>query len=69
VNLDQALDGLTESQRRAVFEPAEAVCVLAGAGSGKTRVLTLRVAAGSGTARLMPITPWSVRLPGRPPVT
>jgi DNA helicase-2/ATP-dependent DNA helicase PcrA len=44
VNLDQALDGLTESQRRAVFEPAEAVCVLAGAGSGKTRVLTLRVA-------------------------
>jgi DNA helicase-2/ATP-dependent DNA helicase PcrA len=44
VNLDQALDGLTESQRLAVYEPAEAVCVLAGAGSGKTRVLTLRVA-------------------------
>jgi DNA helicase-2/ATP-dependent DNA helicase PcrA len=44
MNLDQALDGLTESQRLAVFEPAEAVCVLAGAGSGKTRVLTLRVA-------------------------
>ncbi|HEX3566465.1 MAG TPA: ATP-dependent helicase, partial [Acidimicrobiales bacterium] len=44
MNLDRALDGLTESQRLAVFEPAEAVCVLAGAGSGKTRVLTLRVA-------------------------
>jgi DNA helicase-2/ATP-dependent DNA helicase PcrA len=44
VNLDRALDALTESQRLAVFEPAEAVCVLAGAGSGKTRVLTLRVA-------------------------
>jgi superfamily I DNA/RNA helicase len=44
VNLDRALDSLTESQRLAVYEPAEAVCVLAGAGSGKTRVLTLRVA-------------------------
>ncbi|HWF20799.1 MAG TPA: ATP-dependent helicase [Acidimicrobiales bacterium] len=44
MNLDRVLDGLTESQRLAVFEPAEAVCVLAGAGSGKTRVLTLRVA-------------------------
>ena len=44
MNLDRALDTLTESQRLAVFEPAEAVCVLAGAGSGKTRVLTLRVA-------------------------
>ncbi len=43
-NLDRALDSLTESQRLAVFEPAQAVCVLAGAGSGKTRVLTLRVA-------------------------
>ena len=44
VNLDRALGSLTESQRLAVFEPAQAVCVLAGAGSGKTRVLTLRVA-------------------------
>jgi DNA helicase-2/ATP-dependent DNA helicase PcrA len=44
VNLDQALDGLTESQRLAVYERADTVCVLAGAGSGKTRVLTLRVA-------------------------
>jgi DNA helicase-2/ATP-dependent DNA helicase PcrA len=44
VTLDRALDSLTESQRQAVDEPATAVCVLAGAGSGKTRVLTLRVA-------------------------
>ena len=44
MSLDRALDALTESQHLAVFEPAEAVCVLAGAGSGKTRVLTLRVA-------------------------
>ncbi|MDQ1361715.1 MAG: ATP-dependent helicase UvrD/PcrA, partial [Acidimicrobiaceae bacterium] len=44
VNLDRALGSLTESQRLAVYEPAQAVCVLAGAGSGKTRVLTLRVA-------------------------
>ncbi len=36
--------GLTDEQRRAVDSPAEALAVLAGAGSGKTRVLTLRVA-------------------------
>lgn len=42
--LGAALAGLTEAQRRAVDSPAPALCVLAGAGSGKTRVLTLRVA-------------------------
>ena len=35
---------LTESQRLAVESPASALCIVAGAGSGKTRVLTLRVA-------------------------
>lgn len=35
---------LTAAQRRAVGSPAAALCVIAGAGSGKTRVLTLRVA-------------------------
>jgi DNA helicase-2/ATP-dependent DNA helicase PcrA len=42
--LDRALGTLTPDQRRAVESPAEALAVLAGAGSGKTRVLTLRAA-------------------------
>ena len=36
--------GLTAPQRRAVESEATALCIVAGAGSGKTRVLTLRVA-------------------------
>jgi DNA helicase-2/ATP-dependent DNA helicase PcrA len=42
--LAAALGSLTEPQRHAVDSPAAAICVQAGAGSGKTRVLTLRVA-------------------------
>jgi DNA helicase-2/ATP-dependent DNA helicase PcrA len=42
--LDRAFDDLTVAQRRAVDSPAVALCIVAGAGSGKTRVLTLRVA-------------------------
>jgi DNA helicase-2/ATP-dependent DNA helicase PcrA len=38
------LDGLDADQLRAVTSDASALCVLAGAGSGKTRVLTSRVA-------------------------
>jgi DNA helicase-2/ATP-dependent DNA helicase PcrA len=38
------MDTLTASQRRAVDSTATALCVIAGAGSGKTRVLTLRAA-------------------------
>jgi DNA helicase II / ATP-dependent DNA helicase PcrA len=41
---DRAFAGLTPAQARAVDSPARALCVVAGAGSGKTRVLTLRVA-------------------------
>jgi DNA helicase-2/ATP-dependent DNA helicase PcrA len=35
---------LTECQRQAVDSESEALCIIAGAGSGKTRVLTLRAA-------------------------
>jgi DNA helicase-2/ATP-dependent DNA helicase PcrA len=36
--------GLTESQQEAVLATDRVLCILAGAGAGKTRVLTLRVA-------------------------
>lgn len=43
-SFDRALASLTESQRTAVDCPSPSVCVKASAGSGKTRVLTLRIA-------------------------
>ena len=42
--LTVAMAGLTGPQRRAVESEATALCIVAGAGSGKTRVLTLRTA-------------------------
>jgi len=44
VDPDAILDGLDPSQREAVTSGAAPLCILAGAGSGKTRVLTRRIA-------------------------
>ena len=41
---DRLLDGLDEGQRRAVTNPHRPLAILAPAGSGKTRVLTRRLA-------------------------
>ncbi|WP_322994766.1 UvrD-helicase domain-containing protein [Castellaniella sp.] len=48
------IDGLNEQQRAAVTLPAQHALVLAGAGSGKTRVLTTRMAWLIQTAHISP---------------
>jgi len=44
ISLDTILSSLNDAQREAVTAPGDAVLVLAGAGSGKTRVISARVA-------------------------
>lgn len=51
---EQILAGLNTEQRQAVLSPAQALVIRAGAGSGKTRVLTRRIAYGAATDALDP---------------
>ncbi|MCB0997476.1 MAG: ATP-dependent DNA helicase UvrD2 [Acidimicrobiales bacterium] len=51
---DELLDGLTPAQRVAVVAPDPSLAILAGAGTGKTRVLTRRIAHRSVTGDLDP---------------
>ena len=48
------LNGLNERQREAVTLPHQSALILAGAGSGKTRVLTTRIAWLIQTAQVSP---------------
>ena len=51
---DALLDGLNPAQERAVTSRTSPLCILAGAGSGKTRVLTRRIAWRAATGDLDP---------------
>ncbi|WP_381415334.1 UvrD-helicase domain-containing protein [Spiroplasma endosymbiont of Anurida maritima] len=44
MNLDQAINTLNKQQKEAVLEVNQPVKIIAGAGSGKTRVITLKIA-------------------------
>jgi len=52
--VSRLLEGLDPAQLAAVTTPAQPLCILAGAGSGKTRVLTRRIAHRALTGTLDP---------------
>src|SRR5438128_12334297 len=52
--VDALLDGLDATQREAGTSPAAPLAILAGAGSGKTRELTRRIAWQASQGRLEP---------------
>lgn len=54
MQVERLLDGLTPAQAAAVTSDAQPLCILAGAGSGKTRVLTRRIAYRALTATADP---------------
>ncbi len=57
MSIELLLDGLNDAQREAVVAPPSSTLVLAGAGSGKTRVLVHRIA---WIIKVMGDSPWSV---------